>query len=139
MYDFEPKTPGGKSTEFFPSLRLHLKSKKDKGVDPEEVLITVEVKKNKVGRPFKKAEYKFNFVNGEVDPVTDTLNIITDDFYGSLTGVEKRGAWIVLPQEWFPDIEKFHGAAAVAEALASDLDNLERIRADILTRAFTPK
>ena len=107
-------TPGGKAMKFYASVRLDVRSaagvriKEGTGVN-EKVIgqkCTVTVKKNKVGVPFKKAEYNLYFDRG-----IDTVSTIVD-------AAVKSNVWVAKPGGNYYD-------AVSGESVGRGKDNIE--------------
>lgn len=130
-----PVRPGGKALSFHASMIIDLRAKKEKGKGtPSHTVITATVGKNKLAAPYREAEYILDF-NGQINPISEIINIVTNKEYMDFLGVSLAGAWYTVPSEWFPDMEesRFQGSAKLAEAL-EDLDALERVRNSILEK-----
>ena len=61
------------------------------------------------------------------DLIIEATNILTDNEYSEVLGVERAGAWYTLPEVLFPDMEepRFQGQKKIQEALA-EVDVLEK-------------
>lgn len=88
MYGNPETTPGGRALKFYSSVRMEVRRKEIKQKDMViGQTMTVTIKKNKVSRPFTKAEFDYYFDTG-IDVVKDIMNVAID------MGIIKRaGAW----------------------------------------------
>jgi recombination protein RecA len=130
-----PVRPGGKALSFHASMIIDLKAKKEKGKGtPSHTVITATVSKNKLAAPYREAEYILDF-NGQVNPISEIINIITNKDHMEVLGVSLAGAWYTVPHEWFPEMEepRFQGSGKIGEML-EDIDALNRVRALVLTK-----
>jgi recombination protein RecA len=130
-----PVRPGGKALSFHASMIIDLKAKKEKGKGtPSHTVVTATVGKNKLAAPYREAEYILDF-NGQINPISEIVNILTNKEYMDILGVSLAGSWYTVPTDWFPDMEeaRFQGSGKISEAL-EDLDALERVRSIILTK-----
>jgi recombination protein RecA len=133
-----PVRPGGKALSFHASMIIELKARKEKKERgkgfPSHTVITATVAKNKLAAPYKEAEYILEF-NGQINPISEIVNIVTNKEYMEILGVTLAGSWYTVPSEWFPDMEesKFQGATKFSEAL-EDLDAMERVRKFVLEK-----
>ena len=126
-------TPGGKALPFHASQRVHIvsakKEKTDPGKPPSYLEVTLEVKKNKLAPPFRRAHYELTFADGSIDTFQELAEIMTDSKNLQDLGVIQTGAWYTLPPEMLaPGYEgKINGTVKVAEMFASDLDHFEKV------------
>lgn len=130
-----PVRPGGKALSFHASMIIDLRAKKEKGKGtPSYTLITATVSKNKLAAPYREAEYILDF-NGQINPISEIINIATNKDLMGVLGVNLAGAWYTVPHEWFPSMEepRFQGATKLSEAL-EDLDALNRVKTLILSK-----
>jgi len=130
-----PVRPGGKALSFHASMIIDLKARKEKGKGtPSYTIITATVGKNKLAAPYREAEYILDF-NGQVNPISEILNIVTNKDHMETLGVTLAGAWYTVPHEWFPDMEepRFQGSAKIGEML-EDVDALIRVREMVLNK-----
>lgn len=116
-------TPGGKALKFYSSVRMRVSTgEKFKGSDEGIIGNTLKISmvKNKVGIPFKKAEFDLYYGKG-IDTIKDTLiygvftEIITKEGNTYSYGGEKLGV----------------GIEKAKEGLSSNLERLEKIRSEI--------
>jgi len=92
MFGSPETTPGGQALKFYASQRLDVRrvgSVKDKKNDDEVVAseTRVTIKKNKVGRPFKKAEFRIGYGKG----ILQTWEILS--ICVSLDIILQKGSW----------------------------------------------
>jgi len=130
-----PVRPGGKALSFHASMIIDLRAKKEKGKGtPSHTVITATVSKNKLAAPYREAEYILDF-NGQINPISEILNIITNKEHMEVLGVNLSGSWYTVPSEWFPDMEetRFQGSAKIGEML-EDIDALDRVRNLVLSK-----
>lgn len=88
MYGNPETTPGGRALKFYSSVRLEVKRKEIKKGDVflgQTMFVTV--KKNKVAKPFTKAEFDYYWVGG-VDVIKDIMNVAMD-----MDIIKRGGAW----------------------------------------------
>lgn len=103
VYGDNTTTPGGSAPEFYASVRVSLTRSQIKNAKTKEITgqtVKAHVKKNKVHRPFEKAEWDFVFREdgtGFFDPVGAVIDHLTDNEI-----LKKGGAFI----EW--DGKKLH-------------------------------
>jgi recombination protein RecA len=91
MYGNPETTPGGRALKFYSSVRLEVKRKEIKKGDVflgQTMFVTV--KKNKVARPFTKAEFDYYWVGG-IDVIKDIMNVSMD-----MDIVHRKGAYYFL-------------------------------------------
>lgn len=75
MYGNPETTPGGRALKFVASVRMEVKRKEIvKGEQSIGQTMFVHIKKNKVARPFTKAEFDYYF-HGGIDAVKDIMNV----------------------------------------------------------------
>lgn len=117
-------SPGGNAMRFFASQRLQITKKyiQDK---TEKAYSEVEVIKNKVAAPFKKATLYMVYGKG-VDKVSDIFDVCV-----SLGFIEKRGAWFYLVEE-NKETSLGQGRENVVSLLSDNVELLERLRANVL-------
>ena len=130
-----PVRPGGKALSFHASMIVDLRARKEKGKGtPSYTLITATVSKNKLAAPYREAEYILDF-NGQINPISEIINLITNKEYMDVLGVSLAGSWYTVPSDWFPDMEepRFQGSTKLAEKL-EDLDALEHVRSIVLSK-----
>lgn len=119
IYNPKPVTPGGKALPFFASTRIFFKAKREKSDNPSYVTITATVEKNKLSAPGKVAEYEFSFIDANVEPISELVNILTDETNSEILGIKRAGAWYTLPKAIVPTGEdRFQGSEKIAEYLA---------------------
>lgn len=88
MYGNPETTPGGRALKFYSSVRLEVKRKEIKKSD--NIIgqtMFVNVKKNKVARPFTKAEFDYYF-HGGIDVIKDIMNVAMD-----MDIIKRAGSW----------------------------------------------
>jgi recombination protein RecA len=88
MYGNPETTPGGRALKFYSSVRLEVKRKEIKKSDTiigQTMFVTV--KKNKVARPFTKAEFDYYFSDG-IDVIKDIMNVAMD-----MDIIKRAGSW----------------------------------------------
>lgn len=91
MYGNPETTPGGRAMKFYSSVRMEVRRKEIKQGDVSiGQTMTVSVKKNKVSRPFTKAEFDYYFDTG-VDVVKDIMNVSM-----SMNIIQRAGAYYYL-------------------------------------------
>lgn len=84
-------TPGGQALRFYASMRIDVRRKPIKKSDVEiGQTITVKFKKNKVARPFTKAEFDYFWIGG-IDVIKDIMNTAID-----MNIIHQRGAYFFL-------------------------------------------
>jgi recombination protein RecA len=87
-------TPGGRALKFYSSVRAEVRRKEIKKGDVFlGQTMTVSVKKNKVSRPFTKAEFDYYWVDG-VDVIKDIMNVAMD-----MDVIKRAGAWYYLGED----------------------------------------
>jgi len=88
MYGNPETTPGGRALKFYSSVRMEVRRKEIKKGDVFlGQTIIVNVKKNKVARPFTKAEFDYYWDTG-IDVVKDIMNVAMD-----MDIIKRAGAW----------------------------------------------
>lgn len=108
VYGDPETTPGGSAPEYYASVRVSLSRSMLKDKTTKEVqgqTVKALVKKNKVHRPFEKAEWDFVFREdgtGFFDPIGAVIDKLCDD------GVLKKGGAFI---EW--DGKKLHRAEII--------------------------
>lgn len=123
-YQPKPVRPGGHALDFHSSMIIDLRAKKEKtSGEVQGVDIKATIEKNKLAAPFKSAEYFLDF-HGYIDPVVETVKLFTTSEYAEALNVQRAGAWYTLPEELFPDENRFQGQNKIMEALA-EVDILE--------------
>lgn len=130
-----PVRPGGKALSFHASMIIDLRAKKEKGKGvPSYNVINATVVKNKLAPPYREAEYILEY-DGTINPISEIVNIVTNKEYMEVLGVSLAGAWYTVPSEWFPDMEepRFQGSGKIYDALAEDLDAMERVEKHIVS------
>jgi recombination protein RecA len=91
MYGNPETTPGGRALKFYSSVRLEVRRKEIKKGDAFiGQTITVQVKKNKVSRPFTKAEFDYYWDTG-IDVIKDIMNVAID-----MGVIHRKGAYYFL-------------------------------------------
>jgi recombination protein RecA len=87
-------TPGGRALKFYSSVRLEVRRKEIKKSDALiGQTITINIKKNKVSRPFTKAEFDYYWDTG-IDVVKDIMNVAMD-----MEIIKRAGAWYYLGED----------------------------------------
>lgn len=88
MYGNPETTPGGRALKFYSSVRLEVRRKViEKSGSHLGQTMTVKVIKNKVSRPYTKAEFDYYWDTG-IDVVKDIMNVAMD-----MDIIKRAGAW----------------------------------------------
>ncbi len=88
MYGNPETTPGGRALKFYSSVRMEVRRKEIKKGDVflgQQMIVSI--KKNKVSRPFTKAEFDYYWDTG-IDIVKDIMNVAMD-----MDIIKRAGAW----------------------------------------------
>lgn len=94
MYGSPTDTPGGKAFKFYSSVRISVSRKEiKKGEVFLGQTIKCDIKKNKVARPFTKAEFDYYWDTG-VDVQKDIMNVAMD-----MDIIKRAGAWYYLGED----------------------------------------
>jgi recombination protein RecA len=122
MYGSPETTPGGNALKFAASVRLDIRRKDVLKVKDEAVGIKVKVsvRKNKVGRPFKSAEFDIYFGRG-IDQDGEILEIAIERDI-----VHKGGAWLA-----YKDL-KIQGSPKFQELMNTNPELREEIKELVL-------
>lgn len=135
VYGNPETTPGGKAPKFYFSQRIQLGSSKiTKGDGADAVVLGSQIKakviKNKITRPFRTAEYRFEFR----EDGTGYFNVVrsTIDFLVREKILVKAGAYI----QW-TDGKKYY-AGPLAEKLEADPTGMDQLRA-LLPKIYEPE
>lgn len=113
-------TPGGKALKYYASIRLDIRSPRSnaitKGKEQIGQVCKVTVRKNKVGPPFRTAEFALIYGKG-IDGSDSLVDALLQ------TGVwEMKGSWVM---DKLTDSNVAQGKAKAAELLNSDPDLAE--------------
>jgi recombination protein RecA len=91
MFGSPETTPGGRALKFYSSVRLEVRRKEIRTKDAViGQTISVNVKKNKVSRPFTTAEFDYYWDTG-IDVVKDIMNVAID-----MGIIHRKGAYYFL-------------------------------------------
>lgn len=112
-------TPGGRALKFYSTLRLEVRRGDQIKVGDEVIGHVVKIRfiKNKIGAPYKEAEYRLIY-NVGVDRIDEIGQLA---IYGNI--VRSGGAWIYfenehgVPYEINGEVMKFNGRAKFMDAL----------------------
>jgi RecA/RadA recombinase len=136
MYGSPIVMPGGHAVPYASSMTIQVGSKPSKD-NSGSVDVKVTNKKNRLGVPFREAEFTLN-ADGTIDIVDEIGRILTNPFYLKRLGVEKSGAWYKLPEDYFGPDTKFQGAQGVADAFRGD-EALTEMMVDMIYAKLTRK
>jgi recombination protein RecA len=94
MYGNPETTPGGRALKFYASVRIEVRRKEIKKGDVFlGQTITTSIKKNKVSRPFTKAEFDYYWDTG-IDVIKDIMNVAMD-----MEIIHRAGAYYYLGED----------------------------------------
>ena len=111
MFGSPETTPGGRALKFYASIRIDIR-RKEKTKDGDEIvgnMTKVKVVKNKVGPPFKEAEFEIIFNEG-ISKHAEVLDLALDNDI-----IIKRGSWFSYDGE-----QLAQGRKATVEHLKTD-------------------
>lgn len=94
MFGNPETTPGGKALRFFSSVRMEIRRKEIKKGDVFlGQTIFANIKKNKISRPFTKAEFDYYWDTG-IDIIKDIMNTALE-----MDIIKRAGAWYFLGED----------------------------------------
>lgn len=125
MYGSPDTTPGGNAPKFYSSIRLRIRKAEDIIEKNDLIGIKIHIKaiKNKVATPMREDVMELYFDTG-FDVLAETIDFAVH--YGL---IKKGGAWFTIDTG-----EIFQGKSKVVEYYKNNVDDLIKLRDEVLTR-----